>query len=485
MVVYGQTLGLPSYDSEWRLLVSQTIPAELYFTHELGEVPVLVDVLVKALDGPNEGFIFRAAGTAERDDDQPDPYGGVIYIYNDQYVRVMAPWGMNHNKAGGSIYTGDPPYWAGGNFQLSYSVMVKVRCWTKAMLPPPCFNMTGISMKVGSTLVNETFREINHGINGYPSLVRVRTLLHDSIDIGWYSDGQGAAQMNYNKLRVFGRTGGLKYAYNNESVRIWTSADNSSYLETHIDGWGNDRIYIGYPSTGSVEVRVWCNIATLYEQRIEFGPSATLEQFELLIPHLAWEPESVPISITIEAMDGPNVGYRFIGSGSAFVNTPPDRFGTPCSYGGFVYAVSKTAIRFWRPDDASLGGTICIPNSMGDGTYAQSSLNGILDIKLWLHPTMRLSEQVKPIRLVCSSFILLKSDTAYNTTAMATVTDMSNIVACDEACRQHETCITFTLYNNTCNMYNTSDQNLYYQLPGSQVWGLDNRSVKEIDVDEL
>ncbi|KAH3750068.1 hypothetical protein DPMN_184584 [Dreissena polymorpha] len=32
------------------------------FLHGLGEVPLLVDVQVKAIDGPNKGYIFQASG---------------------------------------------------------------------------------------------------------------------------------------------------------------------------------------------------------------------------------------------------------------------------------------------------------------------------------------------------------------------------------------------------------------------------------------
>jgi hypothetical protein len=50
------------------------------------------------------------SGNGERDDDLNDNYGGIIYIYNDKEVRVMAPKRANSQnmvKYGVAIYTGN------------------------------------------------------------------------------------------------------------------------------------------------------------------------------------------------------------------------------------------------------------------------------------------------------------------------------------------------------------------------------------------
>lgn len=46
------------------------------------------------------------SGNSERDDDSPDMYGGVVYIYNEHTVKVMAPYGYNNKHTGAAIYTG-------------------------------------------------------------------------------------------------------------------------------------------------------------------------------------------------------------------------------------------------------------------------------------------------------------------------------------------------------------------------------------------
>ncbi|KAH3730432.1 hypothetical protein DPMN_056419 [Dreissena polymorpha] len=58
---------LPDYESAWTDIASSSNSSNStssykVFAHKLGEVPILVDVQVKAIDGPNEGYIFQASG---------------------------------------------------------------------------------------------------------------------------------------------------------------------------------------------------------------------------------------------------------------------------------------------------------------------------------------------------------------------------------------------------------------------------------------
>lgn len=54
----------PDFQSAWIDIESTS---DITYTtktvdHGLGEVPLLVDVQVRALDGPNQGYIFQASG---------------------------------------------------------------------------------------------------------------------------------------------------------------------------------------------------------------------------------------------------------------------------------------------------------------------------------------------------------------------------------------------------------------------------------------
>ena len=51
-------------------------------------------------------FVGSVPGNGERDDDGPDPYGGITYTYNEESVQLYAPNANNHHDVGGAIYTG-------------------------------------------------------------------------------------------------------------------------------------------------------------------------------------------------------------------------------------------------------------------------------------------------------------------------------------------------------------------------------------------
>lgn len=57
-----KNIGPPQFESDWLLLTAQSTGSSLVVQHGLGTVPGMVEVLVKAIDGPNEGFIFKALG---------------------------------------------------------------------------------------------------------------------------------------------------------------------------------------------------------------------------------------------------------------------------------------------------------------------------------------------------------------------------------------------------------------------------------------
>ena len=55
----------PDFESDWTTMKSQSSTPELTtltLDHDLGELPVLVDVQVKSMNEPNLDFIFPASG---------------------------------------------------------------------------------------------------------------------------------------------------------------------------------------------------------------------------------------------------------------------------------------------------------------------------------------------------------------------------------------------------------------------------------------
>lgn len=83
---------------------SNTSPGDL-ITHPLGHIPAKVEVQVKVQEGGSE-YIFPASGSAQRDDDSDNVYGGVVYIYNENHVKIFVPVQENTSNKGLAIYTG-------------------------------------------------------------------------------------------------------------------------------------------------------------------------------------------------------------------------------------------------------------------------------------------------------------------------------------------------------------------------------------------
>jgi hypothetical protein len=126
----GSKLPPPDYDSGWFTMKSQAGTASFKeITHGLGVYPSKVKVLVKAIDGENNGFIFEGMGSAQNDDDQKyGQYGGVIFAYNDWNIRLWAPDKNNTNSHGRIIFVADG--WGGEmHSQSSQQALVKVKVW--------------------------------------------------------------------------------------------------------------------------------------------------------------------------------------------------------------------------------------------------------------------------------------------------------------------------------------------------------------------
>jgi len=101
-------------------------------SHNLGVYPKRVKVLVKAIDGANQGFIFEGTGSAQKDDDtvdtNPKEYGGIVFAYNENRVRLWAP-DKNNDSASGSIICVTDGWGGEVNAQQSHTASVKVLVW--------------------------------------------------------------------------------------------------------------------------------------------------------------------------------------------------------------------------------------------------------------------------------------------------------------------------------------------------------------------
>lgn len=97
------------FETDWFLMKSQSgTDAYKEIFHNLESYPSQVKVLVKAIDGNNAGFIFEGLGSAQNDDDgDKSQYGGVIFAYDENRIRLWAPDKNNESNQGRIIFIED------------------------------------------------------------------------------------------------------------------------------------------------------------------------------------------------------------------------------------------------------------------------------------------------------------------------------------------------------------------------------------------
>ncbi|KAL4231165.1 hypothetical protein ACF0H5_008747 [Mactra antiquata] len=376
-------LNRPDFESSWLPIRSQVKDSSaIRVTHGLGEIPLIVDVQVKSIDDPNNGFLFPAVGGQPRDDDSKDKYGGVLYVYNDREVTVTVPCRSNNSPSGSALYLDDDEYYTGFSIQTSHDVLIRVRAWKASSLPEPNFQKTDIFVEARSANVDEVYIEETHGLNEYPKYILVRAKHLDSSSAGNVSDGLGASVVSYADQAHKGN-GYFIYGYNDNDVRIWIASDSNGYILDGADGYGLDESVL----TAYIEIYAWSDFPKANEFTTHLGPDILDEQFEIPIERL--HPDDF-VRAFVESMSGINEGYRFLGSGAlAIASTITD---PGCSYGGLVYGYGHEKIRFWRPTDN--GGLICIGQGFGDGNASDKQANGIVVITRW--PTWN--------TIICTSF---------------------------------------------------------------------------------
>lgn len=268
------------FDSGWfRLESEQTSDSYEAVPHYLNGWPDEVIVLVRMVDGPNEGRIFRARGNAQKID-YYGTYGGVVYGFTADQVRVWLPSrsGSGHTGFAGLIGRG----WGGEQHsQRSLEVDIRVMAWKD--LPEPDFvsEWSDTEFLAGGNGYAEVKLHPNSGTKSRAAYsggefasefegagmeqppvkvqVMTRTKTGDDVIFPAVSMGGNAAYVWW-----IG-TGGIVYAFNQSTVRLWSpTADynTAQFPDTRnvpirvSDGWGGETDTVN-SQIGQVQVRVW------------------------------------------------------------------------------------------------------------------------------------------------------------------------------------------------------------------------------------
>ncbi|XP_033755345.1 uncharacterized protein LOC117338198 [Pecten maximus] len=394
----GSCFRQPTYTSSTTVLEAQTSQSQAQFEHEVGVTPVKVDIQVTPEFDTQS--IFPGVGSAQRDDDEDDPYGGVIYKYDDAVVTVYVPKRWDGYSNGTVIYTGGNT-WSGPTHMQEKRAKVRVRVWSPSDFPCPDFSTTH---PVQTGQGTRSFVELVHGLGTVPEYVTVQ-VRHGSS--GWISDGVGYV-MTSAMTSINTSWGGVLYAYNESHVRVWIPSAYSGSLYSSADGWG--RKYNEIQNSGTLFVKVWkyFNGDDFFSKTKVIGSKATSVVKEMTFTSPTFNTDQGLLSVMVKSTEGPNANFYFPATGAV------QNAQATGSYGGLVYSYSTSGIKLWQPP-RNHGYLIYVNDKWGGGAFKQSSNSALLVVLAWN------AYSICPTTVATSSTMVPPSTSTVKTSAPAKI----------------------------------------------------------------
>ena len=337
----------PLYDSGWFLMRSgQGTGSFKELTHGLAMLPERsrVEVRVQALDGDNAGFKFAGAGAALQTDSRSNTYyGGVVFGYNSEKVRVWAP-SLNGGSSEGTMINIGKGWGNEAHSQFSTSAMVNVRVFEDDQ---PDWDSGYFTFK--SQQGSSSFKKVTHALGGYPSRVKVLVRAVDGNNLGYVFEGIGAAQTDDD----YGEYGGLVFGYDDQEVWLWAPDKSNNQATGYIvhvtDGWAGNHEY-QKSHTAEVRILAWKDRNTHdYESEWTEVVADNFKSFlEVTVPQADLGGAGAVIEraqVVLKATGGYALNFYFESMGMA-QETGYDRWN---HYGGSIMGHSDDTVRVWLP----------------------------------------------------------------------------------------------------------------------------------------
>lgn len=330
--------------------------------HGLGTEPFYVRVYATSKSGPNKGFAFEAVGV-NHVDSKFTSYGGLIYAYNSEYIRIWAP-----NDPSGSIIFIKDGWGRETNAQQTGKAVVFVEMWKSG--PEPNFQIDTV---IGNGTARGSFREIQHLLAQIPDRVLVRVSPENPVNSnsnpngGFWFHASGSTQNSYRNTSY----GGVIFAYNDRVIRLWTPDEKLPTTGCILidSGWGGGK-YSQRESRCRVHVKAWVNllpIPSFQTDWFSFYAQTKTESFKEITHNLKIIPEYVVVQT--RPLTGMNYHFIFEAQGSVQSDDGSD------DYGGIIFAYDENDIRLWAPtknDGTKKGYSVLVKNGWGDGRFLQS-----------------------------------------------------------------------------------------------------------------
>ena len=194
-MAFVMSLTAAALDSGWFSLSSQAGAASGNdVAHGLGAVPSTVKVSVKAVDGANVDYVFNGWGVPQSSSGINRAYGGLVYAYNENTVRLWAPNDDGGHATGRIIsVTGG---WGGGvNTQASNDALVRVQARLETDEIAPDYESAWTPMASHSPGV-DSYKAFAHGLAEAPG----RAVLQVRSPDGWIFDAMAASRSPFISL---------------------------------------------------------------------------------------------------------------------------------------------------------------------------------------------------------------------------------------------------------------------------------------------
>ncbi|XP_078321391.1 uncharacterized protein LOC144621645 [Crassostrea virginica] len=354
--------------SEWQPF-THLQPSPTTIPHPLNEYPAKVDVQIRVTEGSQQ-HIFSGFGSCQRDDDDSNPYGGIVYIYNDIDVKLYTPVDSgtySTNTDGGFAFTGGSSF--NGPFEGRYlTADVRVRVWRMCDFPAADFK----SANEHTVSVSGTpYIDIPHNIGYYPDYVIVQLKLQDN----YISEAQGTTfkKMAHSSHNI---VCGVIMAYNSTNIRLWpsrTGIGSGIYGVFCVsDGWGPEVTH----TSASVYVQAWkFSPSDILFSRTDTRGSGISVSPTIPLPG-PFDIDSHIFLVQSQAIDGNYANYVFKAAGSAI----SDGSAFFEEIGAVVYAYNENEVNLWYPGSGNY--LIYIGGTWGYGAPTQQSTTASVTVKV-------------------------------------------------------------------------------------------------------
>jgi len=378
-----------------------------------GLPPEALDVVVELRDPDDaDGFVYRGDGAAMRGDDTPgNTYGGAVYGWNHDTVRLWLPSRSGSSSNGHAISAGMHGWGgAGAGVVRTTAATAEVRVRVQRTTPPAFDSGWRQVSPLASPTGTPRFLELDHGLGTLPGRVTVLARADDGELAGYVFRGAGAAQSNGPAQGAGGALGGVVYGFSSAAVRVWlpsvgatpgSGATTSGAVRVG-RGWrgsadGGAALGAGL---ASVRVMAWraeevggtAGTAPDYEATVSVtanddGPGGAFQQLTHGLGSLPGH-----VQVLVKATSGDLAGFHFPALGMAQASGEP----ADDAYGGVVAAYSPQHVRLYAPSADSrngrqLGAAVYIGDAWGGGgggggAFTPAALaSAEVTVRVWRH----------------------------------------------------------------------------------------------------